>query len=212
MGAPTNTRWVAVVPVKALATAKSRLAAGSPEHRQALAGAFAADTISAERSVSNVELVLVICGDRPLAQTFVAPGVTVLDEPEPGGLNAAATAGINWATSRHPAAGVVVIPADLPALRADDVDAALLLAARHPRAALADREGVGTTMLTGLPGSPPRPRFGADSYAAHLADGAVGLDDSGLDRAVRDVDTSHHLSQVRLLGVGAATGRVLDAG
>ena len=60
MGAPTNTRWVAVVPVKALATAKSRLAAGSPEHRQALAGAFAADTISAVRSVSNVELVLVI--------------------------------------------------------------------------------------------------------------------------------------------------------
>lgn len=211
MGAPTIMRWVAVVPVKALATAKSRLSAGSPEHRQALAGAFAADTISAVRMVSDIEAVLVVCGDRRLAQTFAAPRVTVLDEPEPGGLNAAATAGIRWAASRHPAAGVVVIPADLPALRGDDVQTALSLAVCHPRAALADREGVGTTMLTGLPGSPPRPRFGRGSYAAHLSDGAVGLDGGGLDRAVRDVDTHHHLSQVRLLGVGVATGRVLDA-
>ncbi|CAN5803987.1 2-phospho-L-lactate guanylyltransferase [soil metagenome] len=212
MSAGTFLRWVAVVPVKALATAKSRLATGSDERRRALAGAFAADTVAALRAADDVRAVVLVCSDKVLVAALAAPGVVLVDEPTPGGLNEAARAGVDWAATHHGDAAIVVLPADLPALRPRDVTRVLRLAANHPRTALADGEGSGTTMLTGLPGSPPRPRFGSGSYAAHLADGAVAIDATGLDRAARDVDTEPDLDEVRRLGVGPATEAVLGSG
>ncbi len=204
-----TTPWVAVVPVKALAAAKSRLAVGSDDRRRSLAMAFALDTVSALRSVPRIQRVVVVCGDPTLASAVAAPEVDVLPEPPGGGLNQAARAGVAWAVTRHPAAAVLVVPADLPSLRAVDVALVLDRAALVPRAVLADREGSGSTVLTGLPGTPPRPQFGPGSLTRHLADGVVALDAAGLDRASRDVDTDRHLTEVRRLGVGAATGRVL---
>ncbi len=209
MTAAPGLLWVAVLPVKALATAKSRLATGSDERRRALARAFAIDTLSALRGSEQMAAIAVVCDDDRLAVTLAAAKVALLAEPGPGGLNGAAKAGITWAAAHHRDAGVIVVPADLPALRTSDVSEVLRRATAHPRTVLGDCEGLGTTMLTGLPGSLPRPRFGPGSFAAHLADGAVGLDATGLDRAARDVDTEQHLNEVRRLGVGSATGRVL---
>ncbi len=205
-----TTPWVAVVPVKALAAAKSRLDAGSDDRRRSLAMAFAVDTVSALRSVPRIRWLVVVCGDPLLEAAVTAPRVEVLPEPPGGGLNEAARAGVAEAVARHPTAGVLVVPADLPSLRAVDVALLLDRAALLPRTVLADREGSGSTVLTGLPGTPPRPRFGPGSLARHLCDGAVPLDPAGLDRASRDVDTDRHLTEVRRLGVGAATDRVLS--
>ncbi len=210
MSGATGLQWVAVVPVKALATAKSRLDRCSDSRRRALAGAFAADTVAALGAVERVRAVVVVCTDLSLASTLTGPKVALLDEPSPGGLNEAAAAGVGWASVHHGDAGVAVFPADLPALQPHDVDAALRLAELHGRTVLGDREGVGTTMLAGLPGHPPRPRFGTGSLARHRADGAVVVDPAGLDRAARDVDTDQHLAEVQSLGVGVATRRVLD--
>lgn len=204
--------WVAVVPVKGLATAKSRLDPTSGQRRRALARAFAADTVRALRGADPVRVVVVVGGDPELAATLGGADVRLLDEPVPGGLNRAAAAGIDWACRHHPDAGVLVVQADLPALRPTDTSIVLARACAHERAVLADRDGTGTTMLTGRPGHPPRPQFGAGSLARHLADGAVALDAAGLERAGRDVDTAPHLAQVRQLGVGPATSRVLDGG
>ena len=204
--------WVAVVPVKTLATAKSRLAPWSEERRRALAMAFAVDTVTALRAVPDIRTVVVVTSDTEVASGVAAgvdPNVEVLAEPAEGGLDTAITAGVDWSRSRHSDAGVVVVAADLPALRPDDIAAVLRAASAHPRTVVADREGTGTTMLTGLPGSPPRPQFGADSLSRHRADGAVVIDGSGLDRAARDVDTPDQLDEARRLGVGAATGQVL---
>jgi 2-phospho-L-lactate guanylyltransferase len=204
--------WVAVVPVKALATAKSRLGATSGDRRRALAGAFAADTVLALRGADAVRLVVVVCADPTLSAALAAADVQLLDEPVPGGLNRAAATGIGWAASHHGDAGVLVVQSDLPALRPRDIDTVLHRAGAHPRTVVADRDGIGTTMLTGLPGDLPRPSFGAGSLARHLSDGAVLLDAADLERAGRDVDTAAHLSQARLLGVGPATGQVLRGG
>ena len=203
-------QWIAVVPVKALATAKSRLDPGPSLRRRDLATAFAADTVTALHAVEAVRAVAVVGSDDQLAEALPGTRVVLLDEPVPADLNRAAQRGIDWAVANHPDAGIVVVPADLPALRPSDVTEMLRLASAHPRAVLGDEENRGTTMLSGLPGSPPRPRFGTDSLSAHRADGAVVIDGAGLARAARDVDTVLHLMQVRRLGVGAATARVLD--
>ena len=203
--------WVAVVPVKTLATAKSRLAPASDERRRALALSFAVDTVAALRAVPEICTVVVVTGDTVVAAGVGGPDVEVLPEPAEGGLNAAITAGVDWSRSRRADAGVVVVAADLPALRSGDVAAVLRTASAHPRTVLADREGTGTTMLTGLPDTPPRPQFGSDSLARHRAEGALVIDGRGLDRAARDVDTPDHLKEARRLGIGAATVQVLDA-
>ena len=202
--------WVAVVPVKSLATAKSRLAPASDERRRALALSFAVDTVAALRAVPEIRTVVVVTADTAVAAEVGGPDVEILPEPAEGGLNAAIMAGVDWSRSRHADAGVVVVAADLPALRSPDVAAVLRIASAQPRTVLADREGTGTTMLTGLPHTPPRPRFGSDSLARHRAEGAQVIDGRGLDRAARDVDTPDHLEEARRLGLGAATGQVLD--
>lgn len=203
--------WVAVVPVKSLATAKSRLAPASDERRRALALAFAVDTVAALRAVPGIRTVVVVTADAAVAAEVGGADVEVLPEPAEGGLNAAITAGVDWSRFQHADAGVVVVAADLPALRSRDVAAVLRIASAHPRTVLADREGTGTTMLTGLPDTPPRPQFGSDSLARHRAEGALVIDGRNLEPAARDVDTPDHLEQARRLGIGAATVQVLDA-
>ena len=202
-------QWVAVVPVKALDTAKTRLTTVPDMRRRELALAFAVDTVTALQGVDCLLAVVAVGGDDDLAADLTHRRVVVLAEPVPGGLNQAAQAGIDWARGRHPQAGILVVPADLPALRSADVARVLAMASAHARAVLPDREGTGTTMLTGLPPTPPVPRFGRGSLARHLATGAVALDATGLERAAYDVDTAVHLEQARALGVGAATGQVL---
>ncbi len=205
----TDPSWVAVVPVKRLDRAKTRLDTGVDGGRPALARAFAADTVTALLAVQEVRLVVVVSGDEEVAQTVRALGAVVLDEPQPAGLNAAVTRGIDWVRRHHPDAAVAVWSADLPALRDSDVRAVLALAATHARGVLPDGEGTGTTVLTALPGVPLRPRFGLDSLRRHRADGAAPLDAPGLVRATRDVDTAGHLDEAVRLGVGRATTRVL---
>jgi len=203
--------WVAVVPVKHFAVAKSRLEPGVEGKRSALARAFAADTVTALRTVPEVRIVVVVTDDQLAAESVQGPGVAVLEEPVPGGLNRAVTAGIAWVRTHHHDAAVAVISADLPALRPQDVSTVLGLAAAHPSAVVADREGTGTTVLTALPGTDIEPRFGPGSLALHRAAGAVLVSASGLVRAARDVDTASQLAEAVALGVGSETSRVLDS-
>lgn len=202
--------WIAVVPVKHLDRAKTRLDTGTEGGRVALARAFATDTVTALQSEPDVRRVVVVCGDAEVARTMRALGALVLDEPDPGGLNAAVQSGVDWARTHHPDAGVAVVSADLPALRARDVRTLLALARQHPRSIVPDGEGTGTTVLTALPGVGLRPRFGSDSLRRHRRDGAVILAAEDLVRATRDVDTAGQLAEAVRLGVGPETARVLD--
>jgi len=206
-----SAHWVAVVPVKHFAVAKSRLDPGVDGKRSALARAFAADTVTALKAVPEVRIVVVVTDDQRAAESVQGPGVAVLDEPTPGGLNRAVTAGIAWVREHHHDAAVAVVSADLPALRPQDVRTVLGLAAAHPSAVVADREGTGTTVLTALPGADIEPCFGPGSLALHRAAGAVLVSAPGLVRAARDVDTASQLAEAVALGVGPETSRVLDS-
>ncbi|NYI06579.1 2-phospho-L-lactate guanylyltransferase [Allostreptomyces psammosilenae] len=146
-------------------------------------------------------------GRRPAGGATAAGQPTALPRDRSA---AGATAGTAPPGGARPAAAwVAALSADLAALRAEELGRALALAAGHPRAFLADREGSGTTLLTAGPGRWLEPRFGTGSRALHEASGAVPLPVAGLDSVRRDVDTPDDLEQARRLGLGPRTAALL---
>jgi 2-phospho-L-lactate guanylyltransferase len=195
--------WSVVVPAKRLAVAKSRLrpltaVPGSIPHDE-LVLALLADTVAAVMRCPAVGEVVVVT-DEPAAAALVhALGArTVPDEPDRG-LNAALEHG---ARSVHGPA-VVALSSDLPALRPDELAAALSAAGDAGRAFVADAHGTGTTLLAAA-GTALRPMFGAGSAQAHRDSGAIPLSGAwpGL---VRDVDTTEDLRAALALGAGPRT-------
>ena len=208
-----------IIPVKPLGTAKSRLRGaadgglGAPAAHARLALALLHDTVTAVRAAGRVRSLLVIGSDPVVAAELAAVGVEVLLDEPAAGLNAAYTLGADTLRRRDPGAVIGALPADLPALRADELDAAVAaavaeFAAGAGRAFVADAGGTGTTLLVAAAGWPLDPRFGVGSAAAHRRSGARQLvgEWPGLRR---DVDTADDLVRAAELGLGAHTRCVL---
>ena len=205
-----------LVPVKPLHRAKTRLlgaadrGAGEPRAHARLALALARDTLAAAAAARTVRRLVVITSDPVVLAALARDGVhTVPDEPG-SGLNPALRHGERELRADNPAAAVGVLPADLPALRPAELDAAVLATlAGGGRAFCPDRAGTGTTLLLATPGHPLDPRFGTGSAAAHRAAGAGEL--TGDWPGLRcDVDTGADLAVARRLGLGPHTNRVLS--
>lgn len=200
----TAGRFGVVVPVKLLAQAKTRLQAYGDEGRADLALAFAADVVAAARACPAVAHVLVVTDDARAAGRLAGPGVQVVPDVPAAGLDAALAHGAEVLVRLDATVGVAALSSDLPALRADDLAAALSGADR--RALVADASGTGTTLLAVPPGEPLAPSYGPGSGQRHRASGAVDLDAApGLRR---DVDTPADLSEALRLGVGPHTEAV----
>lgn len=200
----------AVVPVKGLADAKTRLAL-PPAQRRDLALAFALDTVEALAGCQTVVEVVVVTADPVVARHVRRPGVRVVAEQEHG-LLPAVHAGIRAATGWHPHAGVLLVPADLPCLRAVDVADVLRSPAGPAGAFVPDRSGTGTTLVhhpRGPGGVVAVPQYGPGSAARHVAVGLRALTDAPR-RARQDVDTLDDLHDAARLGAGAATRDALD--
>ncbi|MCV2396045.1 2-phospho-L-lactate guanylyltransferase [Actinotalea sp. M2MS4P-6] len=193
-------RWTLVLPVKRLEAAKSRLDVAA-DARAELALAFALDTLAAVAACEQVEDVVVVTSEPRVPEI----GIRVVADPG-GGLLAAIGAGLAAVAQDRP---VAVLLGDLPALRPEELDAALAAAARHRSAMVADLDGTGTTLLTARRAADLDPRFGPGSRAAHEAAGHVLLDAG--DGLRRDVDTAADLAAVVRLGVGPATAAVIAA-
>jgi 2-phospho-L-lactate guanylyltransferase len=198
-------KWSVVVPAKRLSGAKTRLrpltAGGSHE---AWVLALLADTVAAARASTAVAAVLVVTDD-PAAAAVVRDlgATTVPDEPDRG-LNPALSHGARSAGTN----AVAALSSDLPALRPEELTAALT-AVRAPRCFVADAAGTGTTLLTAV-GVDLDPRFGPGSAALHAAAGAVRLVGPwpGLGR---DVDTAEDLEAAAALGLGPRTAELVAA-
>ena len=200
----------AVVPVKALAQAKSRLALPA-EHRQALALAFALDTVAALMRTSYVAAVLVVTSDRTVADRVGRMGARVTDDRGTG-LGRAVREGIRAAATWQPDRGVAVVPGDLPCLTPADVTevlAGLGTDAEGRGAFVPDRAGTGTTLIVQACGLAALTRYGPDSAARHRAVGMRRLDGAP-PGARHDVDTLADLRAAMALGVGARTRAVAD--
>jgi 2-phospho-L-lactate guanylyltransferase len=185
-------QWTVIIPVKPAAIGKSRLGLG-PE----LARAIALDTVAAVVACDAVDRVIVVTADA----AFRPPGIEVLLERAPSGIDAAVAAGAELAgigTARAALLG------DLPSLVPAELAAALDSATNHRGAFVRDNEGTGTTLVTAASGVELLTAFGRDSASKHRALGLVELL-LPQDSSVRyDVDTPEQL-QAATATIGPAT-------
>lgn len=198
--------WTAVIPVKRLSAAKSRLRGAVLDARhEDLALAMVRDTVAAVTACARVAEVLVVTDDPAATAAVAALGARAVPDQPGAGLNAALRFGADLVAglSRRRA----VLTGDLPALRPGELDEALT-AAGPGRSFVADAAGTGTVLLTADAGTPLEPRFGAGSAAAHAASHARALKGSwpGLRQ---DVDTAGDLRTVLALGAGEHTCALL---
>jgi 2-phospho-L-lactate guanylyltransferase len=201
----TSPTWAAVVPVKGGPLSKSRLALPR-DVRVALATAFARDTVAALRRADPRMPVLVVTGAPDVAEWARGDGADVVADPGTG-LDGAVAAGVAAAGPRGASHAAVVL-GDHPALRPEEVRAALALASGHDRTIVPDAVGSGTALL-GMPTAPVvRTAFGAGSAAAHVLMGFVALE-AEVPGLRLDVDDAQDLAAAVRLGVGRHTGVAL---
>ncbi|MFF4958590.1 2-phospho-L-lactate guanylyltransferase [Streptomyces sp. NPDC001222] len=199
-------QWTVVVPLKALARAKSRLSDTAADGlRPGLALAFAQDTVAAVLSCAAVRDVAVVTGDPLAARELAALGARVVGDEPADGLNAALAHGAAVVRQTMPGAAVAALNADLPSLRPPELARVLEAATEFPRAFLPDAAGIGTTLLAAGPGRELLPAFGTDSRARHRASGAVEIALDEVDSVRQDVDTGDDLRAALALGVGPRT-------
>ena len=196
-----------MIPAKRLAVAKTRLrpltdALGAAHDELVLA--LLTDTVAAAAACPAVTELLVVTDDPSAADVVRELGARIVPDVPDRGLNPALEYGARSASGD----AVAALSSDLPALRPDELTAALGAAALSARAFVADAQGTGTTLLTAVD-TELLPRFGPRSAEAHLVGGATALSGTwpGL---VRDVDTESDLRAALALGAGPRTTALAD--
>ncbi len=161
------TLW-AIVPIKPMRLGKSRLATVlSKEERAALNRQLLARTVETLKSVPELEQVLVVSRDTAALALARKHGARTVLEDDESHLNMA-LARATFVARRFNTHGILVLPADLPLLRAEDVRA-LLEAARQPPAVVIvpDRKREGTNALVVTPPGLISYHFGPGSFRRH---------------------------------------------
>ena len=202
MGTDIPLTWSVVIPVKVLARAKSRLADLAAGEREAVALAMAADTVAAALASPVVGAVVVVSDDPSVRAQAEALGAEVIPDAPGQGLNEALIAGAAHAAARWPGQGVAALTADLPALSAGELTAALTAAAGVDQAFVPDAAGSGTTLYAARPQAAFWPLFGPQSRTRHRLAGAAELDLPGIPGLRRDVDTLADLCAAERIGLG----------
>lgn len=201
--------WV-LIPVKPLATAKTRLAEVlAPAERRALVLAMLDDVLDALAGVSGLAGVALVGGDAELARHLAGRDLRLLAEPEPG-LNAALRA----ASAELAAAGagrLLILPADIPALDRAALEALLAIDGEPVAALVAASADGGTNALLLAPPTLLEPAFGPGSCARYrqVAE-AIGVAPRVLDlpQVALDIDRPADLLALESLA-GAPRTRAL---
>ncbi len=137
----------AIIPVKPLHRAKSRLArALKAPTRAALVRSIFSRTLDVIAQVERIDGVIVVSRDLTILELARQRNAIALAESE-SGLNSAITQAAQWAAKHH-ARAVIVIPVDLPLITAADLDAVIDRAEEERCVVIApDRHEDGTNVL-----------------------------------------------------------------
>ena len=205
-------RFAVLVPVKPPALGKSRLAGLPDEQRTALATAFARDTVAAALAASRVAEVMVVTDDAAFAALAAADGCATLPDGVTGDLNASLVQAALEAGRRWPSYAVAAVCADLPALRAEDLDTALADGAGRRHRLRGGRAAARAPRRT------PRGRRRCSTRGSGRARGTptpapVPWRSSGDLASLRqDVDDVGDLGRAMVLGVGPHTADAMGHG
>ena len=162
-----------LIPIKDPVQAKTRLASIlSPEERQRLAWAMFEDVSRAATEATAPDRVVMVTSYGPAIERARQLGWDVLVEES----QASESASVDWASrvlARRGFDVVMRLPADLPLVQAEDIDALFSIEMRAPAALLVpSREGTGTNAIIRTPPDLFPSRFGPDSLALHQEEAA----------------------------------------
>ena len=159
----------AIIPVKPLKQAKSRLAHTLlPEQRFELARAMFRHVLAVTTAVEQVSGVLVISRDTKALAIAREFGAKTLQEGALSNLNPALMRATVVVQSWR-ADAVLILPADLPFVSADDIRGMIALAHERSLVIATDRQSDGTNALLVRPPGAIDYDYGGGSYARHVA-------------------------------------------
>jgi len=189
----------AVIPVKSLSSAKSRLApALSAAGRAALARRLLLGTLDAAQSCPALTGVVVVSADPEVRSLAAARGLSAYPDPPASTsdpLNAAVALGCRRVADLG-ALAALVLPIDLPHVSPGVIAQFVRRAGDAAVGVAPDEAGTGTNALLLRPPLAINPAFGPDSFARH---GALARERGTLPTAVAlpalsfDLDTPHDL-------------------
>ena len=188
----------AIVPVKALDQAKSRLSAVLTQAlRLNLSREMLAHTIQVLSEVPQVERTMVVSADPEVLALAKQMGAQVLGEWGAPSLNGALKQAVELA-ERSGVTAVLVLPADLPLIQGSDVQALIDAENDPPAVVIApDRKREGTNALLLAPPGTLEFAFGPDSFGRHrrrAADSGARIEIVDLPTLGLDLDTPEDLA------------------
>lgn len=204
----------AVVPVKSLRQAKTRLASVlTLEERHCLAYAMLKDVLGALTAAKSVQGVMVVTVDAEAAALARSLGIVVEPDRECAGQSRATVQGATaLRNSARPT--LMMVPGDVPLITADDVDA---VARGHDhRGGISlgpDVEGGGTNLLCMSPPNAMMPSFGEGSLCRHMSTCAtIGVTPWIVrnPRFARDIDRPGDLRELLATAVDGHAFRYLN--
>lgn len=222
---PSLPLWV-VTPVKNLGDAKQRLAGVlSPSERRALFRAMLEDVLSTLSVCSGLSGVVLVTRDREAVALAARYGARVLEEQANRGHTAASSFAART-LAEEGAAGMLQLPADIPLIRPDDIDAILDAHESAPAITLApSRDERGSNAVACSPPDVLPLSFGDDSFIPHVQRArSLGIEPRVVHRRglALDVDTRDDLLQFLAtpsptraydyLASSGIAGRLLEAG
>jgi 2-phospho-L-lactate guanylyltransferase len=184
--------------------------------RAELALAMLTDVVRACIDSEQFAIVAVISGDSEVHWHARELGAKPLAEPKTlTGLNEGLTFGQRYLGRRMAASELVILPADVPLVTADDVRAVVdALGEGGERVVMVRAGDNGTNALAMRPVEAIPMRFGRDSADAHASaarEAGVELAELEIERLRFDVDAAADVEAMASMAVGAATRGWIDA-
>jgi len=172
----------AVIPVKTLLRSKTRLSEVlTSRERETFTLTMLEDVLKAVSYSQSVQQIVVVSSDSRVQGFANDFGVAYLPEKKPG-LNQALEQAMSWCI-QNKAKSVLILAADIPLLRPDDVDQIVNLGSEETCIVIAPSRNGGTNGLFQKPPKVIPPCFGSGSLSRHLTEASK----KGIKAKVYDV-------------------------
>jgi 2-phospho-L-lactate/phosphoenolpyruvate guanylyltransferase len=203
-----------LIPIKEPTRAKTRLAnLLSLAERQRLVWAMFEDLCASLGAATEARHIFLVTNFQKAAERGEAFGWQVLSEAA----QESESASVDWASGvlqQQGFAAVMRLPADLPLVEAEDIDALLTFDLKPPMTLLVpSAEGTGTNAIIRAPGNLFASRFGPNSLALHRQEAArAGAECVIVENPhiALDIDEPQDLEAFYAAGKRAATFRLLE--